>query len=112
MSGALRDPNLALQALEPRLLDWAVSLTRDPQEAESLVQDTLRAARDLVRATTHEAEPDVWIFRLLRQRFYSLERDRGFRRSRSTFATEQAYARKRAELAQAMADGSVVAIDA
>lgn len=112
MSDTPSDPRLALQALEPRLLDWATSLTRDRQEAEALVQDTLQTARDPAYAARQEAGPEVWIFRLLRQRFYSLERDRGFRRSRSVFATEQAYARKRAELAQAMADGSAVAIDA
>ena len=106
------DLRCALQVLEPRLLDWATSLTRDAQEAEGLVQDTLLTARNPAFAAKQEAEPEVWIFRLLRQKFYSLERDRAFRRSRSAFATEHAYARKRAALAQAMADGSAVAIEA
>ncbi len=94
------------------MLDWATSLTRDAQEARALVQETLTIARDPGYAVDEEVDAQVWIFRLLRQRFYSLERDRAFRRSRSAFATEFAYAQKRAVLAQAMADGSAVAIDA
>lgn len=92
------------------MLDWATSLTRDAQEARALVQETLIIARDPTYAAKEDGDPRVWIFRLLRQRFYSLERDRAFRRSRSAFATEFAYAAKRAVLAQAVADGSAVAI--
>lgn len=105
------DLRLAIQALEPRLLDWATSLTRDPQEAQALVQDTLLTARNPAYAAKQGSEPAIWIFRLLRERFYSLERDRAFRRSRSAFATEHAYAEKRAALSRAMADGSAVAIE-
>ncbi len=112
MSSTIKERHEQLQAFEPRLMAWAENMTRDAREAETLVQATLAIARSPAYASSETVDAEVWIFRLLRQQFYSLERDRDFRRSRSAFATEQSYARKRAVLAQAVADGSVSPIEA
>ena len=90
-------------ALEPRLLDSAQSMTRDATEAQVLVQETLMAAHDLDYGPPEPGAAQAWIFRLLRQHFYSVERDRDYRRSRSSVITELGYARKRAMLAKAAA---------
>ena len=105
MTIALNERRQELLALESRLRDCADTLTRDPAESEALVLETLRIARD-PEFDAPEAATQVWIFRLLRQRFYSVERDRDYRRSRSAAVTELGYARKRALAAQAAADAT------
>jgi DNA-directed RNA polymerase specialized sigma24 family protein len=103
------DRSQELLSLEPRLLDLAAALTRDTNEARILVHDTLKIARDPAYGLTEQVPVQIWIFRLMRQRFYSLDRDRDFRRSRTNFATEHAYARKRAELAKIVAEEKAAA---
>ena len=103
MTITVQERGQELLALEPRLRDCADALTRDPAESRALVQETLRIARD-PDYDPGEGGAHVWIFRLLRQRFYSVERDRDYRRSRSAAVTELGYARKRALAAQAAAD--------
>ena len=105
MSTKLNERRQELLALEPRLRDCADTLTRDPAESSALVQETLRLARD-PEFGAPEGATQVWIFRLLRQRFYSVERDRDYRRSRSAAVTELGYARKRALAAQAASDAA------
>lgn len=90
-----------IQALEPRLLEWANRMTRDANEAKALVSETLAAARTSALAASDDIGVEVWVFRLLRQQFHSLERDRHHRRAVSAFATDQTYARKRSQMAQA-----------
>jgi DNA-directed RNA polymerase specialized sigma24 family protein len=104
MTTSLNERRQELLALEPRLRDCADALTRDADESRALVLETLRIARD--PECGESGDPKVWIFRLLRQRFYSVERDRDYRRSRSAAVTELGYARKRALAAQAAADVS------
>ncbi len=103
MSDATHQRREAILALEPRLLGVAQSMTRDAHEAEVLVQETLMAAKDLGYGAAEAAPAEVWIFTLLRRHFYSVERDRDYRRSRSSVITELGYARKRAMLAKAAA---------
>ena len=81
-----RDHSLEIAALRPRLLEWANALTRDPAEALALVEETLSKA-----LASEDGPPDLatlraWTHRLLRQRFYSVERDRVYRRSRGGVA--------------------------
>jgi DNA-directed RNA polymerase specialized sigma24 family protein len=97
------DRRQQILALEPRLLDCADALTRDPSEARALLHETLTIANDPAYGSAEVVGPEVWVFRLMRQRFYSVERDRDYRRSRSAAVTELGYARKRALLAQAEA---------
>ncbi|HTK35741.1 MAG TPA: hypothetical protein VL358_10725 [Caulobacteraceae bacterium] len=104
MTTSLHERRQELLALEPRLRDAATALTRDADESGALVLETLRIARDPEYASPEGVATPVWIFRLLRQRFYSVERDRDYRRSRSAAVTELGYARKRALAAQAASD--------
>lgn len=68
--------------LEPRLLECATSLTGDAAQAQALVRETLMIARDPAYGAGEVVDPQVWIFRLLRQRFHVLGRDQERRRSR------------------------------
>lgn len=88
-------------ALEPRLLEAARSLTPDLGQAEILVRQTLHTAIAPGYGQAEEVPPQVWLFRLLRQTFHSVERDRVFRRARSVAAIELGLDRRRAELAPA-----------
>ncbi len=90
-------------ALEDRLLESASSMTRDANEATVLVQETLMIAKEMDYGADDPSGAEAWIFRLLRRHFYSVERDRDYRRSRSSVITELGYARKRAMLAKAAA---------
>ena len=76
-------------ALEPRLLESAIRMTRDANDAKALVAETLSAARASPFAVSDEVGVEVWVFRLLRQHFHSLERDRHHRRAVSAFVTDQ-----------------------
>lgn len=105
MTTKMEDRAPALAALEPRLRDCADALTRDPTESMALVQETLRIARDPA-TDWPDGGAQAWVFRLLRQRFYSVERDRDYRRSRSAAVTELGYARKRLLAAQAASDAA------
>jgi DNA-directed RNA polymerase specialized sigma24 family protein len=91
-------------ALEPRLLDWANALTRDPIEAQALVHETLALAGNADHRPPGSLTSRAWIHRILRERFYSVERDRNYRRSR-TAVIEMEQLRKRA-LAQAGTEAS------
>lgn len=104
MTSKATDRRQEILALQPRLLDCAGALTRDAAEARALLHETLTIANDPEHGQAPGASTEVWIFRLLRQRFYSVERDRDYRRSRSAAVTELGYARKRALLAQADRD--------
>lgn len=101
MSGVSQERRQEIMALEPRLLEWANRMTRDANEAKALVSETLAAARTSALAADDESVVEVWVFRLLRQQFHSLERDRHHRRAVSAFATDQTYARKRSQMALA-----------
>lgn len=101
MSGVSQERRQEIMALEPRLLEWADRMTRDANEAKALVSETLAAARTSALAADDESVVEVWVFRLLRQQFHSLERDRHHRRAVSAFVTDQTYARKRSQLALA-----------
>ena len=108
MTVKLHERRQELLALEPRLRDCADTLTRDAAESQALVLETLRITRAPDYDWPEGVSTQVWIFRLLRQRFYSVERDRDYRRSRSAAVTELGYARKRALQAQAAEDASDV----
>ena len=69
-------------ALEPRLLDCAQTLTRDAGEAQTLVRQTFKLAKDRNYGLAEGGDAQAWLFRLLRQRFYSVERDRDYRRDK------------------------------
>jgi DNA-directed RNA polymerase specialized sigma24 family protein len=101
MSSASPEKRQEILALEPRLLDWAGRMTRDANEAQALVRETLAAARASALAADDEVAVEVWVFRLLRQQFHSLERDRHHRRATAAFTTDQTYVRKRSQLALA-----------
>ncbi len=101
MTALSQEKRQEIMALEPRLLDWANRMTRDANEAQALVQETLAAARAMAMTASDEVGAEVWVFRLLRQQFHSLERDRHHRRAVSAFTTDQTYARKRSQLALA-----------
>jgi len=95
MTTTMQDRREALDQLEPRLRAWADALTHDAAEAHALVDETLAIAR-----TQRVGPPDAdalqaWLFRLLRQRFHSLERGQDYRRSRRSLAAEKDFARKR-----------------
>ncbi len=77
-----------LLALEPRLRDCADGLTRDEAESKALMLETLRIARDPDYVWPVDVSTQVWIFRLMRQRFHSVERDRDSRRSPSAAVPE------------------------
>jgi DNA-directed RNA polymerase specialized sigma24 family protein len=96
-----QDRRQQILALEPRLLGCADAMTRDVHEARALVQDTLAAAQERGYGEADASTAQTWLFRLMRQRFHSVERDRDYRRSRSAQVTELAYARKREQAAQA-----------
>lgn len=104
MSAALPDRRQAVLDLEPRLLDWAGALTHDLAEARALVSETLMIAGQEDYGAGESIDARTWVFRLLRQRYYSLERLRENRRARSAFAVDLAFTRKRALLAQAALD--------
>jgi len=103
MSMTIEQRRDEILALEDRLLESAQSMTRDANEAHVLVAETLMAAKDLDYGGADPTSAEAWIFRLLRRHFYSVERDRDYRRSRSSVITELGYARKRAMLAKAAA---------
>jgi len=71
-----------IEALEARLLECANSLTSDTIQAQALVRETLTIARDPAYGAGEVVDPQVWLFRLLRQRFHVLGRDQERRRSR------------------------------
>ncbi|HTI67041.1 MAG TPA: hypothetical protein VL460_05775 [Caulobacteraceae bacterium] len=104
MSTDPRDRGQEILDLGPRLLDWASALTRDPKEAQALVRETLLDAKDPEHAPSDTVSTHAWIHRLLRRRFYSVERDRDYRRSTSAAVTELGSARKRVMQAQAEAE--------
>ena len=104
MTTAIYDRSVEVLALESRVADWANALTRDPAEARALVTETLALAQDPAHGPGSGQTVQSWLLRLLRQRFHSVERGRGFRRSRSAAVTELGDARKREVLAQAVAD--------
>ena len=103
MISASNERREQILAMEARLLDSAQSMTRDANEAHVLVHETLMAAKDRDYGAADPSSAQAWIFRLLREHFYSVERDRDYRRSRSSVITELGYARKRAMLAKAAA---------
>ena len=95
MTTAAVSPRDTILALEPRLLAFAESLTRDPREAQALVAATLEAAEAAHYGLGESATPLAWLFRVLRQQFHSVERDRNYRRSRSAVTADLASAKKR-----------------
>jgi DNA-directed RNA polymerase specialized sigma24 family protein len=101
MNSSIRDRRQELLALGPSLLGWASALTRDPAEAQALVDETLVLAADPAYQPAGDVSTQAWIHRLLRRRFHSVERDRGYRRSTSAAVSELGYARKRELQAQA-----------
>jgi DNA-directed RNA polymerase specialized sigma24 family protein len=83
MTPAAVDLGRQIQALEARLLECATSLTGDAVQAQALVRETMTIARDPAYGAGEVVDPQVWIFRLLRQRFHVLGRDQERRRSRT-----------------------------
>ena len=77
------DRSQQLLALEPRLLESAGRMTGDDAQAQLLVLETLKIALDPSYGTSEVVDPQVWIFRLLRQQFHILGRDQERRRSRA-----------------------------
>ncbi|UTP38462.1 hypothetical protein M9M90_14715 [Phenylobacterium sp. LH3H17] len=75
-----------IHALEARLLESATSLTGDAAQAQALVRETLAIAGDPAYGAGEVVDPQVWIFRLLRQRFHVLGRDQERRRTRTAAA--------------------------
>jgi DNA-directed RNA polymerase specialized sigma24 family protein len=82
MTTMIHDRRQEILALEPRLLGCAEALTHDAGEAQALVRQTFKLAKDRNYGLAEGGNPEVWIFRLLRQRFHSVERDRDSRRDR------------------------------
>lgn len=105
MTMTAHDRRQELLALEPRLSDWAAALTRDAREAGALVRETLAIAGDPDQHPADSVSTQVWVHRLLRRCFHSVERDRDYRRSTSAAVTELGSARRRAQ-AQAAAEPS------
>jgi DNA-directed RNA polymerase specialized sigma24 family protein len=104
MNTAIRDRRQELLALGPNLLGRATELTRGPAEARALVNQTLELAGDPGQAPSGDVSTRTWAHRLLRRCFYSVERDRSYRRSTSAAVTELGSARKRELQAQAEAE--------
>jgi DNA-directed RNA polymerase specialized sigma24 family protein len=82
-------------ALEPRILEAASALTRNAAEARALVSATYAAAEELDYGAAEGAAVEGWMFRLLRQRFHSVERERDYRRPRSALITQMEEAKRR-----------------
>lgn len=101
MPTVIRDRGQELLALGPNLLDWACELTRNLDEAMALVNETLVLAADPAEQASEDVSTRTWIHRLLRRSFYSVARDRNYRRSSSAAVTELGYARKLELRAQA-----------
>jgi DNA-directed RNA polymerase specialized sigma24 family protein len=89
-------------------LSWAHVLTRDPREADVLVRETLVVARRGDEGPRDAESVRIWLHRLLRRRFHSVERDRNFRRSRSNPISAVGYARERVTLTE-IAPGTAAA---
>ena len=107
MTAAIHDRGAELLALEGRIADWAHALTHDPAEARALIEETLILAQDTAQGPTGTQSLQSWTLRLLRERFYSVERGRSYRRAKSAAVTELDETRKRAVLARALADADV-----
>lgn len=101
MTTTIDDRRQEILALEPRLLESAQALTGDAQRAKTLVAQTLKIAQAQDYGAAESSGAQVWVFRLLRQRLHSVERDRDVRRHRSAAVTELGHIQKRGELAQA-----------
>lgn len=95
MDTSLRDRRQELQALGPSLLGWANALARNPDEAQALVDEILVLAADAGCQPSDDVSTQVWVHRLLRRCFHSVERDRSYRRSPSAAVFQLGYARKR-----------------
>jgi RNA polymerase sigma-70 factor (ECF subfamily) len=63
-----------LSAAVPSLLRYARALTRDPDAAEDLVQDTVVRALERAGDFRGEAAPQTWLHRILHHRFVDLVR--------------------------------------
>ncbi len=73
-----------LRSFEPALLQWAMALTRDAEEARVLVRQTLISADEDRKAGPPSR---TRLFRLLRQAYHSIERSRGRRHARDAAVT-------------------------
>jgi len=97
MTTTILERRQRLLALEPRLRACAAEMTADPTAALALATETLRLAADV---DLDGAEGDAWAFRLMRQTFHSVERNREFRRVRSAQVTGLAETRRLAVAAR------------
>jgi|GEM_PF-5236825 len=84
MATTAHDHHQEILALQPNLLAWAFGLTRDPLEAQALVQETLALAGRSDHLPPGTMTSQAWVHRLLRERFYSVERQRNYRRQRGS----------------------------
>jgi hypothetical protein len=87
-----------------RALQWTGAYERADELARALVDETLMLAEDPAHEPGGDVSTRMWIHRLLRRGFHSIERDRSYRRSTSAAVTELGYARKRLLAAQAEAE--------
>lgn len=82
---SIGDTDAAVQ--DPALLQWALALTKDPAEAQALVDQTLATARAEGRS------PDrAVLFRTFRQAYHSVARGRSRRSMRDASVTALARA--------------------
>lgn len=103
----IRDRRQELLAIGPSLLGWASAMTRDPAEAQALVDQTLRLAADLAQQPPDDVSTQAWAHRLLRSAFHSVKRDLDYRRSPNEMSTRLSYARKHAQEARGEAEAKV-----
>lgn len=64
-----------IAALQPRLLRFALTLTRDPDDAADLAQDTVARALAASWRFTPGTNLPAWLFRILRNLFLNRVRD-------------------------------------
>jgi RNA polymerase sigma-70 factor (ECF subfamily) len=76
MTGPNRDPRDELADHLPALRAFGISLTRNPSTADDLVQDTIVKAWTNIDKFEAGTNLQAWLFTILRNTFYSLQRKR------------------------------------
>jgi RNA polymerase sigma-70 factor (ECF subfamily) len=86
------DPSVQepLVAAIPKLRAFAISLSRDRERAEDLVQGALVRACDNTGSFERSSKMDAWLCTILRNHFYSGKRDRRASRAINILADTEA----------------------
>lgn len=104
-----RDRRQELLDIGPSLLGWAGAMTRDADEAQTLVDQTLVLAADIAQQPSADVSTQAWAHRLLRRAFHSARRDLDYRRSPNQMSSRLSYARKHEQEARSEAEARVLA---